>query len=166
MEEAEIKRVRALYDEGITEFRKRQRWLRLGFSDICRGRVSCHTGPSGEGRKWRQCLQLRYIWVRKSDSRPALSHMVVAGPGWLFLMGAGGGECLLFLFSCLIALARAFSAIQSKAARVGLLCLAPNLRGKFSALKILAVGLSHMAFVTLSAFPLSSSLLRGFFFSS
>lgn len=38
-----------MHDEGITEFRKRQRWLRLGFSDICRGRGTVVTLGHGRG---------------------------------------------------------------------------------------------------------------------
>ena len=77
--------------------------------------------------------------MRKSDSKPALSHMVVASPGWLFLRG-GGAECLLFLFSCLIALARAFSAILNKSSKSGPPCLAPNLRGKVFSVENISCG--------------------------
>jgi len=49
MEEAEIKLVRALRDEGMTEFRKRQRRLRPGFSDICRGGGTAVTLQNAEG---------------------------------------------------------------------------------------------------------------------
>ena len=49
MEEAEIKLARALHDEGMTEFRKRQRWLRPGFSDICRGRGTAATLQKAAG---------------------------------------------------------------------------------------------------------------------
>ena len=99
MEEAKIKLVGALHDEGMTEFRKRQRGLRPGFGDICRGRDTVATMQKAEGQvggeEWRQCVQLRYIWVRKSDSKPALSHMVVASPVWLFLQG---GNAFYFFF--------------------------------------------------------------------
>ena len=47
---------------------------------------------------------------------------------------------------------------------MGPLVLLLILEEKFSVLNILAVGMSHVAFVTLSAFPLSSSLLSFFFY--
>ena len=65
-------------------------------------------------------------------------------------------------FCCLIDLARALITILNKCGESGHLCLVPDLRGKvfnLSQLSImLAVGLSYMAFTTLSYISSMSNL--------
>ena len=71
-------------------------------------------------------------------------------------------------FSCLISVARASNTMSNKSDKSGHPCHVPNLRGNifsFSPLSMmLAVGLSYMAFITLSYVPSMTTLLRGFFF--